>query len=239
LLGAAKLGVYLCGLHKRKMLTESTENYLKAILQLEADRPEGVSTSAIAQRLDAQPASVTGMMRKLAEREWVNYERYKGVSLTASGRKHALATVRRHRLWECFLVEKLGFGWDEVHELAEELEHVRSRELTDRLDLFLGQPQTDPHGDPIPDADGKYRKASKRGLLKDAAVGTQALIVGVVDSNDDFLRHLNALQIGLGTVLEVTERFPFDHSLSVVISRTKKQIQLSARAAQNLLWTSA
>lgn len=221
------------------MLTESTENYLKAILQLEDDRPEGVSTSAIAQRLESQPASVTGMMRKLRDRGWVKYERYKGVSLTDSGRKHALATVRRHRLWEKFLVESLGFGWDEVHELAEQLEHVRSGELTDRLDAFLGHPATDPHGDPIPDSKGVFRADSKRGLLSEAAVGTRAMIVGVVDSNDDFLRHLNALNIGLGTVLEVTACFPFDRSLSVVISTSKAPATLSPRVAQNLLWIPA
>ena len=197
------------------MLTESTENYLKAILQLEADRPEGVSTSAIAQRLDAQPASVTGMMRKLAEREWVNYERYKGVSLTASGRKHALATVRRHRLWECFLVEKLGFGWDEVHELAEELEHVRSRELTDRLDLFLGQPQTDPHGDPIPSAAGVI---AQRDLtpLDQCEEGQSVKISRIEDQEEGFLQYLESNKLTPGKAVTVTNRDGHAGVLSVV-----------------------
>ena len=222
------------------MLTESTENYLKAILQLEADKADGVSTSSIAERLGAQPASVTGMMHKLKERGWVKYERYKGVDLTEIGRRHAMETVRRHRLWETFLVGTLGFAWDKVHDLAEQLEHVRSADLTDQLDAFLGHPQTDPHGDPIPNADGTFRTSVGRALLSDAQVGVCAKIVGVGDSQDDFLRHLNSLGLGLGTVVEVKELFPFDRSMAVhIVGGVEARCHLSSRVTQNLWWVEA
>ncbi|MCK7557036.1 metal-dependent transcriptional regulator [Chitinophaga sedimenti] len=138
-------------------LTIAEENYVKSIFKLQEGQ-ESVSTNAIAYELDTKPASVTDMAKKLKEKKLIDYEKYHGITLTADGRKIALQIIRRHRLWECFLVDKLAFSWEEVHELAEELEHVRSEKLTSRLSDFLGNPTTDPHGDPIPDAQGKMNK---------------------------------------------------------------------------------
>src|SRR3954471_19141026 len=138
----------------------SKENYLKAIFHLQQDN-QSVSTNALAESLQTRPASVTDMLKKLKEQRLLQYEKYKGVKLTHEGRKVAILIIRKHRLWEYFLVEKLGFGWEEVHEIAEELEHISSKKLIDRLDEYLNFPQTDPHGDPIPDIDGKIA-ASKQ-----------------------------------------------------------------------------
>lgn len=191
----------------------SKEDYLKAIYVL-AD--EGtVSTNALAERVQAKPASVSGMLKQLAELGWVDHTAYKGVSLTAAGRSIAVDVVRRHRLWEVFLVERLGFGWDEVHELAEQLEHIEHAELMNRLDAHLGHPAFDPHGDPIPQADGSVVDSRRLVTADTLRTGQAATVKGVVDSGDAFLRHLDALGIGLGTAFVVSEWHAFDGSASI------------------------
>src|SRR3984885_5178673 len=138
------------------MNTFTEENYLKAIYHL-SHESGSVSTNQIAAALNTKAASVTDMLKKLADKALINYEKYQGVTLTSAGQKIALHIIRKHRLWEYFLVEKLNFKWDEVHEMAEEMEHISSVELIDRLDKFMDYPKHDPHGDPIPDSDGKFK----------------------------------------------------------------------------------
>lgn len=194
----------------------SREDYLKAIYVLEDESQGPVSTNALSERVQAKPASVSGMLKQLAEGGWVDHTAYRGVSLTAAGRGIAVDVIRRHRLWEVFLVDRLGFGWDEVHNLAEQLEHVEHAELMNRLDAFLGHPAFDPHGDPIPRADGTV--VDPRRLITADALhpGQMAVVKGVVDSSDAFLRHLDALGISLGTAFEVSEWHGFDGSASIV-----------------------
>ena len=185
------------------MPTVSVENYLKAILHLEEGEEGRVSTTAIAEKVGATPASASAMMSRLGDRGWVEHERYYGVSLTEKGQRIAMEILRRHRLWERFLVDHLGFEWDQVHEIAEELEHVDSRELVNRLDAFLGFPKLDPHGDAIPGPNGRFRSVAARTLLAEAPRNLDLVVVGVVDGGDAFLRHLGVLGIELGSRLTV------------------------------------
>ena len=189
----------------------SQENYLKAIFKLQNEH--GIaSNQAIAEKLAATPAAVTGMLRKLTELEWVEHTAYQGAVLTPKGKKIATSTIRKHRLWEVFLVEKLQFKWDAVHQWAEELEHIGDADFTERLDAFLGCPATDPHGDPIPDANGDW-EGNERVILADVLACNQEFTVrGVSNSASDFLRHLDALNIQLGKQFSVVEHFPFDGS---------------------------
>lgn len=205
------------------MPTNSKEDYLKAILMLEGRGPHivsdveqtPVSTTALADRLDMRPASVTGMLRNLSESGWIHYEAYRGARLTGTGRKIALDIVRRHRLWEVFLVDKLGFGWDEVHDLAEQLEHIEHPELMNRLAAFLGDPAYDPHGDPIPGATGEIHDPRKVVRLSECMPGESCEVKGVVDSSDGFLQHLNEFEIGLGLQFVVGKVFEYDGSIEI------------------------
>lgn len=215
------------------MPTNSKEDYLKAVLKLEGEAGEAVTTNSLAHQLNMRPASVTGMVRGLAAAGWVDYEAYRGVNLTHQGRRIAVDIVRKHRLWEVFLVEKLGFGWESVHALAEQLEHVDSPELVDRLDDYLGQPAFDPHGDPIPTASGAIRDERELALLVDVDEGKSGVVKGVVDSGDAFLAHLNVLGIQLGSNLTVLNRFPFDGSVELLLESAKRQI-CSREVVQNL-----
>ena len=198
------------------MPTTSRENYLKAIYAISMVSEAPVSTTALAERLATRPASASGMMKQLADAGWIEHEAYRGASLTASGQQIALDVIRRHRLWEVFLVERLGFAWDEVHDLAEQLEHIRDEGLIDRLDAFLGHPGFDPHGDPIPRADGTVEDARALMIADELMAGSRAVVKGVVDSSDVFLRHLDALGIGLGVEIEVEARHAYDGSATVV-----------------------
>lgn len=189
----------------------SQENYLKSILKLEAS--EGVATNqALAQNMESTPAAVTGMLRKLMKEGLIEYEAYHGARLTESGKHHALLTIRKHRLWEVFLVEKLNFPWDSVHSLAEELEHVGDEAFVNRLDEFLNHPVFDPHGDPIPDAKGVMRERPNLVPSNVAEVGDSFVVCGVVDSSSEFLRHLNQLGVKLGKSFQVYKRYAFDGS---------------------------
>lgn len=212
-------------------MTFSEENYLKTIYHLMFVFPDGVSTNAIADKMETKASSVTDMVKKLSEKELVSYKRYKGVVLSETGLHAAKMIVRKHRLWEVFLVEKLGFNWDEVHDVAEELEHITSVKLIDSLDDFLGNPTHDPHGDPIPDAKGRLAKMEKQ-LLSELKQGQKGICVGVKDSSSEFLQYLDKLKISLGTSIEILALEPFDQSMQVKIGG--QDFSISNKTAQNL-----
>ena len=215
------------------MYSFTEENYLKAILFLTMHTEKGASTNAIATRLTTTPASVSDMLRRLADKELLIYRKYQGVTLTKAGRKVAMRTLRKHRLWEVFLVEKLGFGWEEVHEVAEQLEHIQSVKLTDRLDSYLGNPKYDPHGDPIPDKEGQLPQRSEL-LLSDCESGDELLVRGVKDSSREFLEYLEKLGIGLGTKVSVIAKERFDGSMQ--ISREKDGLHMLSQQVCNNLY---
>ena len=216
------------------MNSPSIENYLKAIFALtEGKNKKEASTSAIAEYLETKSSSVTDMLQKLDKRGLVSYKKYKGATLSKEGRKLSIAIIRKHRLWEVFLVKKLGFKWDEIHEIAEQMEHVQSPELTNRLDQFLDYPKFDPHGDPIPDKHGKIQPHSESIDLIDLEAGKTATIIGVNDSSDDFLRYLEKHDLTLGVKIQLNEHFDFDQSISVSTSKNKN-FSLSALAARNI-----
>ena len=212
-------------------MTFSEENYLKAIYGLQKENPSGVSTNAVAENLDTKAASATDMIKKLNEKQLVNYKPYQGVLLNAEGEKWALHVIRKHRLWETFLAEKLKFGWEEIHEVAEQLEHIHSEKLVRELDRFLGFPEYDPHGDPIPDEEGNLPKVAKR-KLSQLNVGDQGVCTGVNDTSSSFLKFLAKQQINLGTNIEVLELESFDRSMSILINGEK--VVLSKIATDNI-----
>lgn len=213
------------------MFSLSEENYLKAIFHLENSYPEGVSTNALAEEMDTKASSVTDMIKKLSEKKLLNYKKYQGVKLSKSGREAAIAVVRKHRLWEVFLVEKLNFNWDEVHDVAEQLEHIRSEKLISELDKFLGFPKRDPHGDPIPDAEGKFSVSNKM-LLSDVEKGHSGICVGVRDSSAPFLQFLDKNGIALGKELQVLEKESFDQSM--LVKTNDRELRISHLISGNL-----
>ena len=191
------------------MFSLSEENYLKSIFHLQTISGKGISKSAIAKKLDTKPSSVTDMIKKLADKQVLVYKKYQGVTLTNLGMKVAASIIRKHRLWEVFLVEKLNFSWDEVHDVAEQLEHIKSPKLINELDEFLGFPKKDPHGDPIPDKDGNFQKIEKR-LLSTLEENKFGICVGVNDSSSEFLKYLDKHQISLGQQIKVISKESFD-----------------------------
>lgn len=207
------------------------ENYLKAIFKLSEQLEKAVSTNAIAAEMATSAASVSDMLKKLKDKELIHYEKYKGVTLTENGNEIATALIRRHRLWEVFLVEKLEFSWDEIHEIAEELEHINSTKLTNQLDAFLGFPKFDPHGDPIPDKDGNFT-TRKQFLLSDSTIN-KGIIVGVNEHSTPFLQQLDRLKLVLGTTVEILEKFEYDGSLHIKINDETEQT-ISGKMAQNI-----
>jgi DtxR family Mn-dependent transcriptional regulator len=209
------------------------ENYLKAIYKLSEAAPgTDVSTNGIAEVLQTRPASVTDMLRRLGEKGLLHYQRYRGVSLTQEGRQLALLTIRKHRLWEVFLVQKLGFNWDEVHEVAEQMEHIDSLLLVRRLDEFLGFPRLDPHGDPIPTEDGAMPRPQNR-LVADLVPGEQGQLMAVKNTSPSFLQYLDKVGLKLGSSVEVLDKISFDNSLEVRINQDKI-IMLSPEVGRNL-----
>ncbi|MDR6969056.1 DtxR family Mn-dependent transcriptional regulator [Flavobacterium arsenatis] len=212
-------------------MTYSEENYLKAIYHLSLFQKKGVNTNAIAKMIDSKASSVTDMIKKLAEKNLVKYQKYQGVSLTAEGLLEAKMIVRKHRLWEVFLVEKLDFSWDEVHDVAEELEHINSEKLINKLDAFLGFPTEDPHGDPIPNAKGEIKKMDKK-LLSELKLNQKSICVGVKDSSSNFLKYLDKQQIALGSTIEIMEKESFDASLIVLVNGN--EMNISHKIASNL-----
>ncbi len=212
-------------------MTISEENYIKVIYHLSHVSPKGVNTNAIAGMLETKASSVTDMLKKLSDKELVAYQKYQGVSLTNKGFHAAKMIVRKHRLWEVFLVEKLDFSWDEVHEIAEELEHIKSETLVNRLDQFLGFPECDPHGDPIPNEKGEIKKINKL-LLSEVALNKEYLCIGVKNSSSDFLQYLNKQNIALGATFIVKERENYDDTLTVEVN--SKMMTMSNKTANNL-----
>jgi DtxR family Mn-dependent transcriptional regulator len=217
------------------MLTFTEENYLKAIYHISQNGNHEVSTNAISDCLQTKPASVTDMLRKLAQKNVINYIKYQGVTLTNMGRKEALQIVRKHRLWEVFLVEKLKFNWDEVHEIAEQLEHIQSKLLIKRLDEFLGFPQHDPHGDPIPNEEGEM-SAKKQICLSEVAVNSHGIVISLKETSPLFLQYLDKLNIYIGAKLKITDRIEFDSSLEIQIDG-KKSVTISNEIAKNIMVT--
>jgi len=213
------------------MYTLAEENYLKAIYKLSL-LTENVSTNQIAAELVTKASSVTDMLRKLAEKLLINYTRYQGVSLTTAGEKVAINIIRRHRLWEYFLVEKLHFKWDEVHEMAEEMEHISSTELIDRLDEFMGFPSRDPHGDPIPDSQGNFKKNDLKPISA-LDVNACGIISGVRDHSSAFLQYLEKQNLTIGKKITIKEIITYDNT--VVLQMENKLLQISRDVANNLL----
>jgi DtxR family transcriptional regulator, Mn-dependent transcriptional regulator len=212
-------------------MTYSEENYIKVIYHLSLVSPKGINTNAIAGMIESKASSVTDMVKKLAEKELVDYQKYQGVTLTQKGLHAAKMIVRKHRLWEVFLVEKLDFTWDEVHDLAEELEHIKSEKLINRLDEFLGFPKEDPHGDPIPDRYGQMIKVEKQ-LLSEVSLNKKVMCLGVKDSSPSFLQYLDKHQISLGSEIEIINKEAFDMSLTILMNG--KEILISNKIAGNL-----
>ena len=212
-------------------MTHSEENYLKTIYHLTTISDAGISTNSIAEKIETKASSVTDMLKKLAEKDLVNYKKYQGVSLTEKGKLTAKMIVRKHRLWESFLVEKLNFSWDEVHDIAEQLEHIKSEKLINRLDEFLNFPTEDPHGDPIPNAAGQIVNIKKQ-LLSEFEKNQIGICVGVKDTSSDFLKYLDKQEIALGTAIEIIEKELFDSSFTIRVGN--KEMTISNKIASNL-----
>ena len=212
-------------------MTFSEENYLKTIYHLTIVSDSEVSTNAIAEMMETKASSVTDMLKKLADKDLVNYIKYQGVSLTNKGNLTAKMIVRKHRLWEVFLVEKLNFSWDEVHDIAEQLEHIKSEKLINKLDDFLGNPTEDPHGDPIPNAKGQIITIEKQ-LLSEVSENKIGICVGVKDSSSEFLKYLDKQEIALGSRIEIIEKETFDSSLKIKVKA--KELIISNKIAGNL-----
>lgn len=215
------------------MYSFTEENYLKAIYKLSERDQDKITTNAIAEVLETKPASVTDMIKKLSDKKLLKYEKYRGVTLTEKGRIIAVETVRKHRLWETFLCEKLKFGWEEVHDIAEQLEHIQSELLIDKLDEFLGNPTHDPHGDPIPGKNGEIKK-SNFVILSTVKTGQRSVMSGVVDHSVAFLKHLDKTGLVLGKLLEIHDVNDYDGSVSVSIN-SGKPFHISRDVAKNIL----
>lgn len=205
------------------MFSLSEENYLKAIYHLEYACKGGVSTNALAEGMETKASSVTDMVKKLSDKKLVDYRKYQGVKLSDLGRRTALEIIRKHRLWEVFLVEKLNFSWDEVHEVAEQLEHIKSEKLTRELDRFLNYPRRDPHGDPIPNAQGKFTVSNQQ-LLSALSKGESGICIGVKDSSPDFLQYLDKNHISLGKEIKVLDKEAYDQSMLIEMDGEKMKI---------------
>ncbi|WP_017731974.1 metal-dependent transcriptional regulator [Nafulsella turpanensis] len=217
------------------MLSFAEENYLKTIFQLSSNGKDTVSTNELAESMQNKPASASDMIKKLAAKELLEHVKYRGVHITETGKKEALKIIRKHRLWEVFLVEKLHFNWDEVDEVAEQLEHIKSPLLVERLDHFLGNPQYDPHGDPIPNAKGEYNLKPKLPLTE-LAVGSKATIVAVKDSSPLFLQYLDKIGAHIQSSLLLLDRIDYDGSVQIRINGGR-ELFISRDAAENLLVT--
>lgn len=214
------------------MTTLAEENYLKAIYKHAQADNTGVSTNTLAEELNTKAASVTDMLRKLAEKDLINYKKYQGVTLTSKGKKVAIGIIRKHRLWEVFLVEKLKFKWDEVHDIAEQLEHINSKELIERLEHYLDYPKFDPHGDPIPDKTGNIKEHQENTLDK-LNEGEEGNILGVKEHAAAFLQYLESVKLVLGTRVKVLKHFDYDNSKIVKLNGTQ-ELTISEMVSKNL-----
>lgn len=215
------------------MYSFAEENYLKAIYKLQEHSDLAVNTNSIASSIQTKAASVTDMVKKLSDKKLLKYEKYKGVELTSLGRRIAIETVRKHRLWETFLHDKLNFSWDEVHDVAEQLEHIKSTELIDKLDEFLGFPTHDPHGDPIPGKNGVIAKHNFE-LLSNLKVGEQGVISGVLNHSSVFLKHLEKNGLTLGKLIKIIEIGEYDQLVNLKIEN-KQTVLVSNEVVKNIL----
>lgn len=209
------------------------ENYLKAIYKLQEANGEVVSTTTLAQVMGVHSPSVTDMLKRMATKKLVIYQKSRGFKLTEKGKQVAIGIIRKHRLWEVFLVNKLGFGWDEVHNIAEELEHIQSDALIERLDVYLGHPKADPHGDPIPDAKGVLPK-SKSVLLSALPANSHVKFTGVTDHSSSFLNYLDKVGISLGDPIKIKNIEEFDQTYTLEL-KGRKEIIVSHKVANSLL----
>jgi DtxR family Mn-dependent transcriptional regulator len=212
-------------------LSISEENYIKAVYHLQALHQQ-VSSTMLAEAVQTKAASVTDMLKKLHAKKIVDYQRYKNFTLTETGNKMALEIIRKHRLWEFFLVNKLGFQWDQVHDIAEELEHITSKELVTKLDNYLDYPSFDPHGDPIPNSKGKMTEL-KQSSLVEIPLRKTATVSYIKDQSSSMLDLLKHYQIRIGTRLKLVKRFDFDGSVEIRIDKLPDAV-LSSVVAQNI-----
>ena len=221
--------IYFC-----RMLSFTEENYLKSLLQisLESEERTGAGTNELAAHLKVKPATATDMLKKLKDKKFVDYKKYGKISLTPTGRRHAVEIIRKHRLWETFLYKKLSFTWDEVHEVAEQLEHIQSPKLVNKLEEFLDFPEFDPHGDPIPRANGEMPTVDKV-LLTELRAGESCQVVAVKDTSTLFLQYLEKLQVTIGTLIKVMEVVDFDGSMNIQIASSDPR-NVSMKFAESL-----
>jgi DtxR family Mn-dependent transcriptional regulator len=216
------------------MLSFTEENYLKALLQLqfkETDK-DGVGTNELANHLNLKPATANDMLKKLKEKLLVDYEKYGKILLTNTGKKLAVEVLRKHRLWETFLYDKLEFTWDEVHEVAEQLEHIQSQKLVDKLDKYLDFPEFDPHGDIIPNAKGEFKMQFKK-TLADVAVGQTCKMVAVIDNSVSFLQYVVKVGLGINNSITVLSKESYDSMVEIGVNGHKSSV--SQRFAQNIV----
>lgn len=213
------------------MLTTTEENYIKALLRISVEGDGEAGTNQLAARLEVRPATVTDMVKKLSEKDLVDYKRYGKIKLTEKGRTKATEIVRKHRLWETFLYDKLEFSWDEVHDVAEQLEHIQSDKLIEQLDKYLGYPEFDPHGDTIPKANEEFVQEVRKSLA-DSKVGMLYSVIAVKDNSQEFLQYASRLGLTISTELTVIEHFSFDNSLAISIHGDT--INVSKKVAENI-----
>lgn len=214
------------------LLTTAEENYLKAVFKIIEKGGKTAGTNSVAEAMQTSAASATDMLKRLHEKGLVSHEKYRGVDLTDEGRRCAIALIRKHRLWEVFLLEKLGFAWHEVHDIAEQLEHVQSEELIRRLDAYLGHPQYDPHGDPIPDPQGRWAYRDQHALSA-LTPGQSGVVTGVDEHSPAFLQYLDRAGLILGAQLILLERVAYDHS-SIIRTSDGVEKVVSEKVSQNV-----
>lgn len=215
------------------MLTASEENHLKAIYKISQNNSDKtVFTKAIAEELNTNPASVTDMVKKLADKKLLTHEKYYGVQLTREGQKVAIELLRRHRLWETFLHDKLGFSWDELHEVAEQLEHIQSAQLIERLDAFLDNPKFDPHGDPIPNASGTFTYRNQVSLPSIHETGKEVIMLGVKNQSPEFLKYLQSKKLNPGSKLQIISIGEYDLSLKLVVNQETEVVITNQNAKE-------
>ena len=214
------------------MISQTEENYLKAIYKINEREGKSANTNAISAEMNTSAASVTDMLKRLSKKSFINYEKHRGVTLTTEGERTATALIRKHRIWEVFLCDKLGYSWDECHDLAEQLEHIHSADLIDRMDKFLGKPKFDPHGDPIPDSEGNFTKR-KQVLLSEMAMNEKGIMVGVHEHSTAFLQHLDRVGLVLATKVEVLEVFEFDKSVKIRVNDSI-ELLISNKVSENV-----
>lgn len=213
-------------------LSYTEENYLKAIYLLSLDKPDGVNTNDIAEEMNTKASSATDMIKKLHKKSMLDYKAYQPVKITDTGKKTAIKVLRKHRLWEKFLFDKLGFEWHEVHEIAEELEHIKSEKLIIKLDSFLGHPTHDPHGDPIPDREGNIEHHTDF-TIADLRESQFGMVIGLKDTSPDFLKYLDESGLTLGKSVRIEKFNEYDRSMNVIVNM-ENRLSITDRVAKNI-----